>query len=249
MTWAIAERAPFPAASGRFYVWMALACMLVAFAGFAPTYWLPLAGGTLNKSPIVHFHAAAFFSWTAFFVLQASLASSGKMIHHRTLGVFGATLAATMLILGLQAQRFSLQRGLAAGFGTRAELLSFVSVTDLLVFGTLIVVALANVRRADIHKRLMILATVSLLGAPVVRLIRVLIYSGPPGPPLASVVLAATLAADVLILIALLHDWRTQGRPHPAYVMGGGAMLFIHLARMPAGESQAWHALVTSFSS
>ncbi len=30
-----------------FYVWMAGACVLVAFVGFAPTYWLQLAPGTV----------------------------------------------------------------------------------------------------------------------------------------------------------------------------------------------------------
>jgi hypothetical protein len=247
MTSATLEHVAVPAASRGFYVWMAAACLLITLGGFAPTYWLPLASGTLHKPPIVHFHGAAFFAWTGLFLVQASLAPRGQMTWHRGLGGIGAALAVTMVILGMLAQTYSLRRGLAAGFAERAELISLVSISDLLIFATLVVVALTNVRRTDLHKRLMVLATVSLLGAPVLRLVRTFIYSGPPGPPLASVVLAGTLAADALILVALLHDWHTRGRPHPAYALGGTAVIVLHLVRMPIGESQTWHRLQTAF--
>ena len=39
-----------------FYVYMALACVAVAFLGFAPTYWVPMAKGTFRANPIVHIH-------------------------------------------------------------------------------------------------------------------------------------------------------------------------------------------------
>jgi hypothetical protein len=43
-----------------FYVWMAVVCALVAFGGFAPTYWLQLPAGTFVGSPLVHIHGALF---------------------------------------------------------------------------------------------------------------------------------------------------------------------------------------------
>ena len=45
-----------------FYFYMALACMAVAFIGFAPTYWVPLANRSLSASPVVHFHGLLFFA-------------------------------------------------------------------------------------------------------------------------------------------------------------------------------------------
>ena len=50
--------------SGYFYFYMALACMAVAFTGFAPTYWLPLANRSFSASPVVHFHGLLFFAWS-----------------------------------------------------------------------------------------------------------------------------------------------------------------------------------------
>ena len=60
-----------------FYFHMALACMAVAFLGFAPTYWLPLASRSFSASPVIHFHGLLFFAWTLYFAFQSWLAASG----------------------------------------------------------------------------------------------------------------------------------------------------------------------------
>ncbi len=44
----------------RFYLMMAVVFAVVAVLGFAPTYWLPLARGTLKVPPITHLHALFF---------------------------------------------------------------------------------------------------------------------------------------------------------------------------------------------
>ena len=69
-----------------FYFYMALACMAVAFLGFAPTYWLPLANRSFSASPVVHFHGLLFFAWSLYFVFQSWLAASGRVARHRTIG-------------------------------------------------------------------------------------------------------------------------------------------------------------------
>ena len=74
---------------------MALACTAVAFLGFAPTYWLPLASGSFPPMPVVHFHGMLFFSWTLYFAFQTWLAASGRTARHRSLGVLGAGLGAS----------------------------------------------------------------------------------------------------------------------------------------------------------
>jgi hypothetical protein len=65
--------------TGYFYFYMALACMAVAFLGFAPTYWLPLAKRSFSASPVVHFHGLLFFAWSLYFAFQSWLAASGKV--------------------------------------------------------------------------------------------------------------------------------------------------------------------------
>ena len=47
-----------------FAVWMAGAFVLIAFGGFAPTYWLQLPAGTFVGSPLLHLHGLLFSAWT-----------------------------------------------------------------------------------------------------------------------------------------------------------------------------------------
>jgi hypothetical protein len=48
----------------NFYVYMSVSAAAVAFLGFAPTYWAPLMTGAFKGHPVIHLHAAVFFSWT-----------------------------------------------------------------------------------------------------------------------------------------------------------------------------------------
>src|SRR5215468_4192776 len=81
-----------------FYFHMALACAAVAFLGFAPTYWLPLAHRTFSASPVIHFHGLLFFSWTLYFVFQTWLVASERTIRHREWGMLGVSFATAMSI-------------------------------------------------------------------------------------------------------------------------------------------------------
>jgi hypothetical protein len=58
------------AGTGRFYVWMAAACVLIAFGGFAPTYWLQLIPGTFIGPALLHIHGWLFSAWTLLFLVQ-----------------------------------------------------------------------------------------------------------------------------------------------------------------------------------
>ena len=98
---AINASTTLPVAEGRFYFAMALTCALVAFLGFVPTYWAPLAAGSLAEAQVVHLHAVLFSAWSLFFVVQAGLAGAGHIARHRALGLVGISLASMMLIVGL----------------------------------------------------------------------------------------------------------------------------------------------------
>ena len=81
-----------PAAPSRFYFGMALTCALVAVVGFTPTYWAPMADGSLAAAPIVHLHALLFTAWSIFFIVQARLAETGRIARHRALGLADASI-------------------------------------------------------------------------------------------------------------------------------------------------------------
>ncbi|MBK9168723.1 MAG: hypothetical protein IPM24_14810 [Bryobacterales bacterium] len=240
---------PVPVAleRSRFYFRMAVACFAVAVAGFAPTYWIPLVGGTLSVPPLVHIHAVFFYGWTLLFMRQTWLASRGAIARHRELGIAGVALATGMCFLGLWVAINGLKQFEAAGFGETARAFSIVSVTGILLFGALFGAAVVFVKNPDIHKRLMLVATVSVLQAAIARWFAVFLATPGPGgirlPPPVAVSVMPGLVSDLLIVWAMIHDRNTRGRVHPVYWIAGGVLLAVQLLRVPLSSTAGWHRI------
>ena len=167
-----------------FYFYMALSCMAVAFLGFAPTYWLPVARGSFPSMPVIHFHGLLFFAWSLYFAFQSWLAASGQIAWHRTIGMIGVSLATAMTIFGFLATVNSMKRAAAIGLTSEGIAFSIVPLSGILFFAVVVHLAVAAVRRPETHKRLMLLAGISLLDAAVARwFLTFLAPPGPPGPP------------------------------------------------------------------
>jgi hypothetical protein len=75
----------FFVALGAFYV-------LVAIAGFLPSY-IRYFAGTRDIHWVAHLHGAVMSAWLLLFVIQSSLAASGSLRLHRTLGFVGTAVA------------------------------------------------------------------------------------------------------------------------------------------------------------
>jgi hypothetical protein len=90
----------------------------------------------------------------------------------------------------------------------------------------------------------MLVATVSILDAAVARwFIVFLAPPGPPGPPPVMVDVPPSLLTCALLIVGIVHDWRQRGRPHPAYLVGGGSLLALKLLQLPLSTTAAWHAV------
>ena len=234
-----------------FYVWMAGACVAVAFLGFAPTYWARVATGSFKAAPIIHLHGLLFSLWTLFFFAQTWLVASRQVMRHRAMGLIGISLATAMCIVGVLAAMRSMAKAAELGAGMMGQEFAIVSLSAIAFFGTVVALAIANVGRPETHKRLMLLATVSILQAAAARWFFVLL--GPPGarglspsetgPAPVAISVAPGLLIDLLIVVAMIYDWRTRGRVHPVYLIGGPALLFLQLIRVPLSTTPAWHAV------
>jgi hypothetical protein len=231
--------------ASRFYVRMAAMCLAVAVAGFAPTYWVPLLRGTLDVPALTHVHALFFYGWLVLFWHQTTLAASGRIGRHREVGVAGVALATGMCFVGLGMTIASLKRALALGAGDSGRAFAIVSFSAVVLFAGLFAAAIVNVKRPDVHKRLMLLTTVSMLQAGIGRWF--LLFLAPahiPGtpvvlPPVAVTILPAVVN-DLLIAAAMVHDRRKRGRVHPAYWCGAAAVIAIQILRVPLSTSHAW---------
>jgi hypothetical protein len=240
-----------PRAGARwFFVWMAAVCALIAFAGFAPTYWLQWPAGTFVGSPLLHLHGLLFSAWTLFFLLQTVLAARGRIAHHRAWGLLGISLATAMVFVGLAVANNALATRLAAGGGNQARAFHIVTMSMMVLFVIFVAAAIAYVAQPEIHKRLMLLATIAVIPPAVARLffaVNVGIAAGlrpgvGPARTVESVMISA-LVADALILAGVISDVRRRGRPHPVYVIGGLLIVGVQLLRMPVSTTLGWYAV------
>jgi cytochrome b561 len=115
--------------------------------------------------------------------------------------------------------------------------------SGILFFAVTFAIGIAMVRRPEVHKRLMLLAGISILDAAVARwFLTFLAPPGPPGPPPVVVTIPPAFAAYLLLVVAMVHDWRTRGRPHAVYVIGGIVLIAVKLLNLPISQTHAWHA-------
>jgi hypothetical protein len=229
--------------TGYFYFYMALACTAVAFLGFAPTYWVPMMSRSFSASPVVHFHGLLFFAWSLYFAFQTWLAATGKITGHRAIGMIGVSLATAMTIFGFLVAVNAMKRSAALGLTNEGIAFAIVPISGILFFAVVFALAIANIRRSEIHKRLMLLAGISLLDAAVARwFLTFLAPPGPLGPPPVPVTIPPALVAYLLLVVAIVHDRRTHGRVHPVYAYGGAALIAIKLLNWPVSASPFWHS-------
>src|SRR5258708_7579484 len=117
--------------------------------------------------------------------------------------------------------------------------LSFLTIPlgDILVFAILVSAAFYFRRQADVHKRLMLLATIGILPAAVARWPFAFIQQYGP--------LAFFGLSDLFIVPCLIYDLLTRGRPHRATVLGGALIVISHPLRLVIGSTHAWLAFAT----
>lgn len=248
--------APAQARTGYFYVGMATACALFAWGAFSTTYWLQLAAGTLvGATPLMHLHAGLFFGWTLLLISQTWRAANGRLDHHRAWGLVGISLATAMVVIGLSLAVASVREFQAHGYGERAKSFFILPFESISLFAIFFVAAIANIARPEWHKRLILVATVSLLQAGAGRVGFLLAtHGGGPGlrpglvapPPQFAGVQGAAMVSLFLVAGAI-YDWRTRGRPHPAYLIGIAVLLAGGAIGALISVTPSWLSFVDAF--
>ncbi len=220
----------------RFYAWGAAAIVLTAFGGFARTYYLKEAFGTPSLSTLVHAHAAVMTAWIILFVTQTRLVAAQRTDLHRRLGVAGAVLIALIVAIGVPTAIESARRGLTIP-GISPLVFLVLPLGTVFVFAILTGFALFYRRRSDFHKRLMLLATLSILTPAIARIpwdaFRAV------GPPL---FLGLT---DACVLAFVIYDTAKNRRLHPAFGWGTLFLFASQPLRMLLAHTAAWTEFAT----
>lgn len=242
-----------------FHLYMALLCALVAFSGFLPTFWFPMARGGYVASPVIAIHGVLFFVWALFFAVQTWLPASGRIGAHRAAGLFGISLASVVTVFGILVAIKQMQRAGAVGDLNAGLSFSILPLSHILFFAVLVTLAIANIQRPEWHKRLMLVATISALNAPIARFFIYFVdFHGhmpvpagllTPPPPIETPFEVEDYVVYLMLLIPCLYDWVRRGRPHPAYLCGGGALVLIDFLQAPISQTSMWRAIASGLLS
>ena len=217
-----------------FYTGMSIASIITVFVGFALTYYLKNYFGAAPLTPLVHLHGLVFTSWILLFFAQNVLIASHQIGIRRRLGVAGAGLAALLVVVGLTTAVAFARRTVATG---GAGTLAFLAIPfgAMFVFAILAGAGILYRRRPEMHKRLMLVATISILGAAISRWPFAIMQTGP---------VPFFVVTDIFILAGVCYDLVSRRRTHSAYVCGGLLLLLSQPLRLAIGHTEPWLDLV-----
>lgn len=209
---------------------MVLLIFGIVFVGFAHSYYLAGVFHAKLPSPLVHVHGALFSCWILLLIAQVTLVSVGHVRWHMRLGVLGMILAGLLVLVGFATLIAAVRRRAAPGMSTEA--LFAVDVLQLSVFAVLIVWALMVRSDGPTHKRLIIIATVALLGPALSRWPFAFVFSS-------DLVFFGILDSFLIFMIAF--DLWSRGKVHLATISGSLLILVMDFTMRPLAHSAFWH--------
>ncbi|HLL16734.1 MAG TPA: hypothetical protein VK388_16875 [Pyrinomonadaceae bacterium] len=219
-----------------FYIVMAVVVIATVFAGFARTYFLRSYFNTEPLMPLLHLHGIVFTSWFALYLTQTVLVAAKRTDIHRRLGIVGAVIAVLMVLIGATTAIIRAQQGATPPGGPPPLVFLVIPLADMLVFASLVSAGFYFRRRPDVHKRLMLLATISILPAAIARLPFAFLQAGPP---------AFFGLTDLFIAACLIYDFISRGRIHRATAWGGLIIVVSQPLRLMIAGTDAWIAFAT----
>lgn len=240
--------ASLPADARRFHLWMAGLFLLIAFGGFYPTYWAKVADGSFHQPPIVHIHGMLLFTWILFYFMQTAWVAAGRTPAHRAWGMVGVSLFSVLVCVIIVTKVTLMQIDELHGFGVESRRFAAVTFGALPLMIGLFAFAIANVRKPEIHKRLMFVLMAGMMTPAVARVF--LTFFAPPGaaagPPPPFVSIPPTIVGVLCVVGAMIYDKRTIGRPHRAYAYGLILLIVQPIATVMMANTDWWLAVATS---
>lgn len=210
--------------------------ILVVLIGFSRSFFLMPLFGTkpawAAHEPIFYLHGSVFSLWFALLAYQTLLVRQRSLRLHRRLGYVGAGLGVVIVLLGSYAALRAANRpGGFIGVPFPPQQFLTVPLVGIALFAVLLTLAVINRRKPPSHKRYMLLASISLLGAPIARL------------PLMMPTIPVWIDSLVYtaFVVALGHwDVQTRGKVQPQTIYGGGAIVILNLVAIPLGATAIW---------
>jgi len=226
----------------NFYLLFLLICWLGVFMGFEPAVTSRFTGNADYEAPLVlQIHAFAFVGWLLLLTLQVLLIRFKHVNLHRTLGLIGFALIPVMVVSAMMSEIYSQQ--FYSPEDPKNLRFFIYPVVTMLLFPVLAFTALGLRKHPASHKRMMILATISIVGAAYFRwwgeALETMLSTGYWG------ILASFYAGYyVLLLLVLLYDLLTRRQIHRVHRYSVPVMAIIPIIVSGIYHSQWWPQLV-----
>ena len=219
-----------------FFLAISVTLTIAVAVGFARSYFLAGVFRAKLPHPIVHIHGVIFTLWFAVLLAQGTLASVHRVDLHRRLGIAGIAVACLMALSGTLVTAEFLARNPSKLIG----LVAVMPVAELAGFAVLASAAFLNRRHPAIHKRLILLATVSLMGAALGRMEFLPVWGFHRA---AAIRLFWAYTYVFLVALAAYDLWSTR-RLNRATVWGSLFLISVQQAALLVCSTAPWLAFV-----
>jgi MFS family permease len=213
--------------SHQFFLGLTLLLIATVVTGFWPSYFGTLLSGGATRPLVMHVHGAIFTGWMALLLLQVGLAATGRIRAHRRVGRFGIGYGAAVFVMGVIATFAAPVIHVHNGDWTAERAAGFLilPIGDMILFGGFFGAAVKYRSKPELHKRLIIAATVALAFAAVARMNF--------APPIFLLIWMAPMAA------LAAFDFYSTGRIHVVTAISTGVMA-LAFVRVLLMQSEAW---------
>ena len=225
-----------PRAHPRFYPLIAIVLVAFTVIAFSRSYYLRFLSDFPPLRVVFHVHGLVFTAWLALFVTQTQLIAARRVDLHMKLGIAGVLLSFLVVMTGVAAMFVSAATPRITLLGLTAAQASILPLTAITPFAILVTAGVALRHRTSLHRRLMLLAMISVLGPPTARLIAML------GGRQYALLIQMTVIA-VFVIACLAYDWRKNRVVHPVFAIGGIALVLLWPLRYTVGRSEMWRPI------
>ena len=204
----------------RFFLAMSAVLLLILLVGFAPTLYLRMFFDVPPIPFYLHVHGIAVTSWFVWLLLQASLVNIHRADIHRRIGLAGTVVGVGVVITGLLVTLRIVRRLPEIGLDLESSIylvswIVWANFAMLLAFVVFLSTALVLRRRAVAHKRLMVLASMSVIAPALARIAHWQVFNW-----IAEPVFVATTWLFLLVVL-VLYDLVSARRLQMVTAVGG----------------------------
>lgn len=211
----------------------AVVAIAIVFAGFARTFFLRFLFASPRMPGYLYVHGLLFSSWFVLFFIQSRLVASHRIGMHRRIGMLAAGLAVLAIPVSIGVAIHAGRRV----YETHSKPFSFEApplALDLgacLTFAVFISLALFLRQRSEVHKRLILLGSCSILLPALGRI---------PGLFSVGGLWGLVAFAEMVPLAFVLYDSVRCRRLHPAFAWGGLGIVLSWPTFLLIGSSGFW---------